>query len=98
MNTIGSELEAVVFAPLLHCLHNVFNLRILGIFQHLDNFYQALFVLCTCNHHLENAYSSASLTFPELWIRIESLKHIESFHREIELTHLVAIVCDQVEE
>lgn len=63
-----SELEAIVFAPLLHDLDEVLNLGIGSVFEHLDDFNEALFVLCARDHQLEHTDGGSTLSFPELGV------------------------------
>ena len=91
-----SELEAIVFTPFFHCLDEVFHLRVVRILQHLDDLDESLLALLTCNNHLENTDGSATLALPEFGVWIEALENVECLNRIIELTHLVAIVGDQV--
>ena len=71
--SLKSELEAIVFAPLLHDLDKVFDLRVRSVLQHVNHFDKALLVLGSGYHELENADSSSTLALPELRIGIETL-------------------------
>ena len=71
--------EAVVFAPFLHHLDEVLNLRVVCVLQHLNYFNQSLVALFAGDNHLKNTDGGSSLTLPEFWIRVESLKNVESF-------------------
>ena len=72
-----SELETIVFAPLLHDLHEVFDLRIACILKHINDFNESLFVLGARYDHLEDSDGGSTLAFPELWICVKSFKNIE---------------------
>ena len=93
-----SELETIILAPLLHRLDDVLNLRVLGILQHLNYFNKTFLALLSSDNLLEHSDCSSSLTFPELWICVQSLEHVECLHGEVELAHLVAVVSDQVQK
>ena len=80
LGSLKSELEAIVFAPLLHDLDKIFDLRVRSVLEHVDHFYKALLVLSTSNNQLENTDSSSTLAPPELWISIKTLKYIECLH------------------
>ena len=95
---VRSELEAVVLAPLLHDLHEVFDLRVGRVLQHVDDLDEPLLVLDTCDDELEDTDSSATLALPEFRVSIEPLEHVEGLDREVELAHLVAIVGDEIEQ
>lgn len=73
----GSELEAVVLAPLLHHLHKVLHLGVLGVFQHLNHFDQPLFILLAGYHHLKYSDRCAALALPEFGVRVEPFKYVE---------------------
>ena len=68
--SLKSELEAIVFAPLLHDLDKIFDLRVRSVLEHVDHFYEALLVLGTGYNKLEYSDSSSTLAFPELRISI----------------------------
>ena len=78
--SLKSELEAIVFAPLLHDLDKIFDLRVRSVLEHVDHFYKALLVLSTSYNQLENTDSSSTLALPELWISIKTLKYIKCLH------------------
>ena len=93
-----SELETIVFAPLLHDLHEVFDLRIARILKHINDFNESLFVLGSRYDHLEDSDGGSTLALPELWICVKPFKNIEGLDGEVELAHLVAVVCDEVQK
>ena len=93
-----SELETIVFAPLLHDLHEVLDLRIACILKHVDDLDETLLVLSSSHDHLEDSDGGSALALPELRVRVQPLKHIEGLDREVELAHLVAIVSDEVQK
>jgi len=95
---IRSKFEAVVLAPLLHDLDDVFAVRVARVLEHLDDFEEAFFALLLGDDHLEYTDCGTTLSFPEFRVGIEALKDIESFDGVVELSHLVAIVGDQVEQ
>ena len=72
-HSLKSELEAIVFAPLLHDLDKIFDLRVRSVLEHIDHFYKALLVLGTGYDKLEYTDSSSTLALPELRIGIETL-------------------------
>ena len=78
--SLKSELEAIVFAPLLHDLDKVFDLRVRSVLQHVNHFDKALLVLGSGNNQLENTDCSSTLALPELRVGIETLQHIECLH------------------
>ena len=71
--SLKSELEAIVFAPLLHDLDKVFDLRVRSVLEHVDHFDKALLVLGSGHDQLENTDSSSTFALPELRISIEAL-------------------------
>ena len=93
-----SKFISVVLAPFLHNRDKVLNLWIVRILQHLDDFNELFFGLLSSDNHLEYADCSASLSFPEFWIRVKSFEHVERFCGVVELSHLVAIIGDQVQK
>lgn len=72
-----SEFEPVVFAPFLHDLNEVLNLWVVSVLEHLNDLDQSLFRLFSRDHHLENSDRRTSLSFPELRVWVESLKHVK---------------------
>ena len=93
-----SKFISVVLAPFLHNRDKVLNLWIVRILQHLDDFNELFFGLLSSDNHLEHSDCCTSLSFPEFWIRVKSFKDIECFYGVVELSHLVAIVGNQVEK
>ena len=91
-----SELEAVVLAPFFHYLHKVLHLGVVRVLQHLNHLNQALLILLSCDDHLEHSDCRATLALPKLGVWIQTLKYVKGLRRVVELTHLVAVVCDQV--
>ena len=95
---VGSELEAVVLAPLFHDLDEVLDLRIRSVLEHIDHLDQSLLVLSTSDDKLEDSDGGTTLTLPELRVGIKALEHIKGLHGEVELAHFVAIIGDEVKE
>lgn len=93
-----SELKSVVLAPLFHNLHEVLNLWVRSVLQHVNHFNKALLILSTRDNQLEDSDSRAALALPELWVGIEAFQHVESLCREVELAHFVAIISNQVQK
>lgn len=95
---VGSKLKSIIFSPFLHYLHEVFDLWVISILKHLNNFNQSLLALFPCYHHLEHSDCCSSLALPELGVWIKSLEHVKGLDRVVELSHLVAVIGDQVQE
>jgi len=93
-----SDFDAVIFAPFLHNLNEIFNLGVVCALEHLNNFDKFLFAFCSCDHHLEDSDGCSALALPKLWVGIKSFKYIKCFNRVIELAHFVGVVGDEVEE
>ena len=93
-----SELEAIVFAPLLHDLHEVFHLGVRRVLQHVNDLNESFFVFSASDNKLEYSDSGSSLAFPEFGVGIQALKHVKGLHGEVELAHLIAVVGDQVKQ
>ena len=70
--TMHSEFKSVVLTPFLHNLHEIFYLRVVGAFKNLNNFKKFLFVFLLGYYHLEHSDGCAALSFPELWIGVQT--------------------------
>ena len=52
----------------------------------------------TSDNHLEDANACASLALPQLGVGVEPLKDVKRLRCVVELSHLVAVVSDELEK
>ena len=93
-----SKFESILFAPFLHDLHEILYLWIVSVLEHLNDLNKSFPLLFAGNNHLEDANCSTSLAFPEFGVWIKSFQDIECFDGIVELTHLIAIIGNQIKQ
>ena len=71
--SVCSELETVILAPLFHDLDEVLDLRVRRVLEHANDLNESFLVLDTSDDELEDTDCGATFAFPELGIGIKAL-------------------------
>lgn len=92
------DLDIVVFAPFLDDPYNIFHLRIRRVANHRQGILQIVLARFARYDHLKNPDTGTAFTFPIFRIGVESFQDVKRLGCVQEMTHLVTIVRDQLQQ
>lgn len=81
-----------------HSIDDVFDLRIARRPEQVHHLLQSFWGFFSRYHLLEHPHRGTALALPEFGVWIQSLQHVKRFAGIVELTHLVAVVRDHVQQ
>merc|ERR1719240_957499 len=93
------KLHPIFLGPFLHhTIDHVYHLWVVFASQQIDNLLQFVGRFLLGHDLLEYADCCPTLAFPELGVRVQALQHIKSLTCIVEVSHLVAIICNEMQQ